>query len=363
MNATDGMDAAVHAGLRNAWGIADGATFAPLGNGHINRTLLVDDHGRRHVLQHINTHVFPDPALLMHNYRTVTGHLGRLREAGRYGHASLELTPTLAGDAAAVLPDGNWWRMYGFVSGGRTFETADRPNMAREAGRGFGAFAAALAELDAKDLGEVIPHFHDPERRFAAFRKALTDDRVGRAGDAAAACEAAMAFADILPHWQALRAQGLPWRITHNDCKLNNLLFDADDRAVCVIDLDTVMPGSVLFDFGDMCRTLLSPTPEDSTDLERVVARPDYFAALAQGYVEGSGGMLTRLERDNLVFAARMIVGMIGLRFLTDHLDGDRYFRIHHPGHNLERARNQFALFASLTAQADALQALVPEPA
>ena len=355
------LDPAIPTGVPEAWGIGRDARFSPLGNGHINRTLLVTDNGRRCVLQHINTHVFPDPALLMRNYQIVTRHLGRLRAAGRYGHASLELTPTLAGDAAAVLPDGSWWRMYGFVSAGRTFETADHPATAREAGRGFGTFAAALAELDAADIGEVIPHFHDPERRFASFRKALADDRAGRAAEAAATCEAALAFADVLPHWRALRAQGLPWRITHNDCKLNNLLFDEADRAMCVIDLDTVMPGSVLFDFGDMCRTLLSPVPEDSIELERVKARPDYFAALAQGYVEGTGGMLTQLERDNLVFAARLVTGVIGLRFLTDYLDGDRYFRVRHATHNLERARNQLALYAALTAQQDALQALVPD--
>ncbi|MGH8183136.1 MAG: phosphotransferase enzyme family protein [Rhodanobacteraceae bacterium] len=362
MNATVELDSAVRAGLAEAWGIGRDASFSTLGNGHINRTLLVADNGHRCVLQHINTYVFPDPALLMRNYRIVTNHLGRLRAAGRYGHASLELSPTLAGDAAAVLPDGSWWRMYGFVSTGRTFETADHPAMAREAGRGFGAFAAALAELDAEGIGEVIPNFHDPERRFASFRKALADDRAGRAAQAAATCEAALAFTNVLPHWRALREQSLPWRITHNDCKLNNLLFDEANRAMCVIDLDTVMPGSVLFDFGDMCRTMLSPMPEDSTELERVEARPDYFAALAQGYVEGTGGMLTQLERDNLVFAARLVTGVIGLRFLTDYLDGDRYFRVKHPAHNLERARNQFALYAALTAQQDVLQALVPDP-
>jgi hypothetical protein len=143
---------------------------------------------------------------------------------------------------------------------------------------------------------------------------------------------------------------------------LNNLLFDRDDRAICVVDLDTVMPGTLLFDFGDMARTMLSPVPEDSTEVARVDVRHDHFAALARGYVEGSGALLTALERDNLVFAAQLVTGIIGLRFLTDYLDGDRYFRITHPTHNLERARNQFALLAALNGQAQALQALVPAP-
>lgn len=360
MNTTVELEPALLDALAVAWNLGHDVTISALGNGHINRTLLVTDGDRQHVLQRINTHVFSDPALLMHNYRTVTEHLARQRDAGRYPHPSLALRLTHAGEAAAVLPDGSWWRMYAYVASGRTFETATDPAMAREAGRGFGAFAGALAELDANSLGDVIPHFHDPERRFAAFRKALADDRVGRARSAAETCEAALAYADVLPHWQRLREQGLPWRITHNDCKLNNLLFDDAGCATCVIDLDTVMPGSVLFDFGDMCRTLLSPVAEDATELDQVTVRRDYFAALLQGYREGAGDMLTGIERDNLVFAARMIVGMIGLRFLTDHLDGDRYFRIHRPGHNLERARNQFALYAALTRDAEALQALVP---
>lgn len=361
MNTPVALEPAIRDGLAAAWNLGPDASISALGNGHINRTLLLTDGSRRCVLQRINTHVFTDPALLMHNYRSVTAHLARQRAAGRYPHQSLALRPTHAGDAAAVLPDGSWWRMYDYVASGRTFETADDPAKAREAGRGFGAFAAALSSLDASGLGDVIPHFHDPARRFDAFRKALADDRVGRAADAHKACDAALAYAEVIPHWQALRAQGLPWRITHNDCKLNNLLFDDAGHATCVIDLDTVMPGSVLFDFGDMCRTLLSPVAEDSTELDQVNVRRDYFAALVQGYVEGTGDMLTRLERDNLVFAARMIVGMIGLRFLTDHLDGDLYFRIHHEGHNLERARNQFALYAALARDADALQALAAD--
>jgi len=171
---------------------------------------------------------------------------------------------------------------------------------------------------------------------------------------------AALAFTDVLAHWQSLLDAGLPWRVTHNDCKLNNLLFDSGGHAICVVDLDTVMPGTLLFDFGDMGRTMLSPVSEDSTELERVGVRHDHFAALARGYIEGCGNLLTPLERGNLVFAARMVTGVIGLRFLTDYLDGDRYFRVAHPLHNLERARNQFALYAALTAETDALQALVP---
>lgn len=361
MTAAAIVDPATLAGLSEAWGLSPHARFAPLGNGLINRTLLVTDDGRRRVLQCLNARVFRDPALVMRNCHAVTAHLGRERAAGRYPYSVLELVPTLAGNAAAVLDDGTWWRMYDHVPDTRTHDTATTPELTLEAGRAFGAFAGALAGLDAGSVGEVIPHFHDPVTRFAAFRTALHADRAGRAAQAQRACDTALAFEPALDHWQSLLAAGLPWRVTHNDCKLNNLLFDAGGHAICVVDLDTVMPGSLLFDFGDMGRTMLSPVPEDSTELDRVGVRREHFAALARGYIEGCGDLLTPLERENLVFAARLVTGVIGLRFLTDYLDGDRYFRVTHPAHNLERARNQFALYAALTAEADTLQALVSD--
>lgn len=346
--------------LAAAWGLSPDAQFTPLGSGLINRTLLVTDDGRRRVLQCLNTQVFRDPAQVMRNCHTVTAHLGRERAAGRYDYAVLELVPTLAGEPAAILADGTWWRMYAHVPDTRTHDTADDISLVFEAGRGFGAFTAALSGVDPNDVGEVIPHFHDPVSRFDAFLAAKQSDRAGRVATTQSECESASGYRDVLGHWRGLLDAGMPWRVTHNDCKLNNLLFDADDRARCVIDLDTVMPGSLMFDFGDMARTMVSPVPEDSTDLARVAVRHDHFAALARGYVDGCGGLLTQLERDNLVFAARLVTGIMALRFLTDWLDGDHYYRIDRPAHNLERARNQFALFAALTAQAGSLQALVP---
>ncbi len=360
MNDVAGIDLATRNGLAEAWGLSPDARFAPLGNGLINRTLLVTDDGRHRVLQCLNVHVFRDPGLVMRNCHAVTAHLGRERAAGRYAYSVLELVPTLAGAPAAVLADGTWWRMYQHVPDTRTHDTAVAPALTFEAGRGFGAFAAALAGLERGAVADVIPHFHDPVRRFEAFRAALSADRAERAGQAVPECDAAQAFGRELEHWRALLAAGLPWRITHNDCKLNNLLFDSSGQAICVVDLDTVMPGTLLFDFGDMGRTMLSPVAEDSTDLAHVDVRHEHFAALVRGYLAGCGPLLTSLERDNLVFAVRLITGVIGLRFLTDYLDGDRYFRVTHPAHNLERARNQFALYAALLAETDTLETLVP---
>lgn len=343
----DMPDAVMRAAIAAAWGLGPHATFAPLGNGLINRTLQVRDDGRVHVLQQLNTHVFRRPDVLMRNFHRVAAHLGRKRAAGDYACAVLGLVPTLAGAPALTLADGSWWRVLDYLPDTRTHDTADDPALAREAGRAFGAFARALADLPAGAIGEVIPHFHDPRSRYAAFRDALAADRAGRAAACRDECAAAHAYADVAAAWERLQAAGLPRRIVHNDCKLDNLLFDAGGRAVCVIDLDTVMPGSPLFDFGDLARTLASPVDENSTDLASVEVRRDMLAALLGGYVDGCGDALGALERDHLLLGARVITGIMALRFLTDHLDGDRYFRIARPGHNLERARNQLALFAA----------------
>lgn len=340
-------DATTRAAIAAAWGLGPDATFAPLGNGLINRTLQVRDDGRAHVLQRLNTNVFRRPDVLMQNFHRVAAHLGRKRATGSYACAVLGLVPTLAGAPALTLADGSWWRMVDYLPDTRTHDTADDPALAREAGRAFGAFARALADVPTRDIGEVIPRFHDPHSRYAAFRDALAVDRAGRANACRAECAAANAYAGVVEEWTRLEAEGLPTRIVHNDCKLNNLLFDAAGRAVCVIDLDTVMPGSPLFDFGDLARTLASPVAEDSVELDRVEVRRDMLAALAAGYADGCGDALGDLERRHLLLGARLITGIMALRFLTDHLDGDRYFRVARPGHNLDRARNQLALFAA----------------
>jgi hypothetical protein len=249
--------------------------------------------------------------------------------------------------------------MYDYVPDTRTHDVAADAVMAGEAARGFGAFVRALGALPTGAVGEVIPGFHDPARRYENFRRALADNRVGRASICYDECRRASAFAELVGTWQSLTAHGLPLRIVHNDCKLNNILFDIDGRAVCVIDLDTVMPGSPLFDFGDLVRTLVNPVAEDSTEIERIEVRADMFTAVARGYLDGCGSLLTPVERTSLVFGARMVTGMLALRFLTDYLDGDRYFRIERPLHNLERARNQLALYEALGAAEGDLQYLL----
>ena len=353
------LDPATRAAISAAWGLSPHAEFEPLGNGLINLTLRVRDDGRERVLQKLNTAVFRAPETVMRNCHAVTAHLGRERAAGTYAYAVLELVPTLSGAPALTLADASWWRMYDYVPDTRTHDVAANADMARAAAQGFGAFVRALASLPVASVGEVIPGFHDPARRYENFRRALADDRVGRATQCYEECRKAGTFAEAVAAWRSLTAHGLPLRIVHNDCKLNNILFDADGRAVCVIDLDTVMPGSPLFDFGDLVRTLVNPVAEDSTEIERIEVGRDMFAAVARGYLDGCGALLTPVERTSLVFGARMVTGMLALRFLTDYLDGDRYFRIDRPLHNLERARNQLTLYAALGAAEGELQYLL----
>jgi Ser/Thr protein kinase RdoA (MazF antagonist) len=353
------IDAASRAAISAAWGFSPHAQFEPLGNGLINLTLRVRDDGRERVLQRLNTTVFRAPETVMRNCHAITAHLGRERAAGNYAYAVLELVPTLAGAPALTLVDASWWRMYDYVPDTRTHDIASDADMAGEAARGFGAFVRALGSLPNSAVGDVIPGFHDPARRYENFRRALADDHAGRAAVCYEECRRASAFAEAVAAWQSLTAHGLPLRIVHNDCKLNNILFDVAGHAVCVIDLDTVMPGSPLFDFGDLVRTLVNPVAEDSIEIDRIRVREDIFAAVARGYLDGCGSMLTAVERTSLVFGARMVTGMLALRFLTDYLDGDRYFRIERPLHNLERARNQLALYAALGAAEDDLQYLL----
>jgi Ser/Thr protein kinase RdoA (MazF antagonist) len=335
-----------------------------LGSGHIHDTFAVEvDSGgarRRYVLQRLHTGVFPDPEGLMRNLVRVTAHLAA--QLAREGVAdrerrALALVPTREGRAFHRDAAGAYWRCFPFVEGSVAVDAAPSPAQAFAAARAFGAFAAALADLEGPPLAEVIPHFHDLPRRLAALESVLGDDPCGRARSVAAEAQAARAGAERLGRRLAWAGAGeIPRRIVHNDCKVNNVLLDArTGEALCVIDLDTVMEGSLLADFGDLARTAACPAPEDERDLERVRLDLDRFEALARGYLAGAGAILTPSERAALPLAGPLLALENAVRFLADHVAGDRYFRIHRPGHNLDRARAQLRLAARmLEAEAEA---------
>lgn len=341
---------------------------APYGSGHINDTYVVHfDEGRaapkRYIAQLINHHIFKNVPALMANVQRVTAHLGT-----KTGPNSRALALVLANDGRAVIRDafGGWWRIYHFVEGAHTVDRVTNEAEAREAARAFGDFQAQLADLPGGRLEETIPNFHHTRSRFENFRRAVAENKAGRAAEVRPEIEFAFsreADADVL---LALLAKGeVSERVTHNDTKINNVMLDdATNQAVAVIDLDTVMPGLPLYDFGEMMRTSASTTAEDDPDAGNMRLEMTYFRVLVEGYLASAvGGVLNATERAHLGFAGKLMTYENGLRFLTDYLQGDTYYKIKHPRHNLDRCRTQFALVRSIEAQRDAINRILGEVA
>lgn len=346
----------------------EAVSAAPHGSGHINDTfaVTVSQAGTpvRYIFQRINHRIFTDVPALMDNILRVTSHQqARLAATGADDASRRSLTVVPARDGRPYVRDasGAWWRAYLFIERALTHDKIESAAQARTAAQAFGEFQRLLADLPGGRLNETIPAFHDTPRRYATFEAAAQADAAGRA----AGCAEEVAFARSrkpLAHTLTdLLAAGLvPERVTHNDTKLNNVMLDeATGAGVCVIDLDTVMPGLSLYDFGDMVRSATNAAAEDESDLAKVVARPEIFAALAEGFLAGAGTALNDVERAHLVAGGKVMTYEVGLRFLTDHLQGDVYFKIKRPHHNLERARNQFALLRSLEAQSAAFEQIV----
>ena len=325
----------------------------PYGSGHINDTQLVtyDQAGLtvRYILQRINHAIFPRPDLLMENICRVTEHLRRQAPA-HPSQTTLTVIPARDGRPWVRDADGNWFRMYRFSEHARSYDILETPRQAFEAARAFGAFQCHLADLPGPRLHETIANFHHTPSRFQALRQAIAADACGRLAAAQPEVDFILARERDYSLLVDLQAEGrLHERITHNDTKLNNVLLDdADGTGRAVIDLDTVMPGLPHYDFGDMVRTGTSPAAED-----------EMFEALLRGYLQGAGAMLSREEIELLPFSGKLITLEIGIRFLTDFLSGDTYFKVHSEGHNLDRCRTQIRLAASIEDQMDDMMSLV----
>lgn len=299
----------------------------------------------------MNTRVFPSPVQLMENIDRVTAYLAVLAAADTSNprRKALRLVRSRDGRSWVVDNDGAYWRMFAYIEGTRTAERLESAAQCVEVARAFGEFQRQLATLTGPRLHDTIPGFHDTPRRFAALEQAIDDDTARRVELAGPEIRFALARRGLS---RVLVDAGLPERVTHNDTKINNLLLDErSGAAVCVIDLDTVMPGLALYDFGDMVRTATSPADEDECDLRRVGARLEYFEALARGYLAGTGDLLTEGERDLLVEAGKLITFEQGVRFLTDYLAGDTYYPVTRETHNLDRCRTQWRLLESIEAQ------------
>ena len=344
----------------------DGAE--PLGSGHINDTWLIRinhfDSRKRYVLQRINKTVFREPLTVMENIDRVTRHIQGLPQArfsGQLqGQASFAPIRTHGGDPCSQDDAGQTWRLWPYVYGASSINNAQSTEQAREAAKAFGIFQCLLQDLPGPPLKETIPGFHDTVDRLEKFRAALDVDRHDRARTCTAETDAALSYEPFVTSFCSLADSGaLPSRIAHNDTKINNvMLSDATGEAVCVIDLDTVMTGLALYDFGDMVRTMTISAREDEADCGEVVMRMDYYEAVTAGYLGAAGAFLSQDEIQNLPDAAKIITFENGLRFLTDHLDGDRYFRTSRENQNLDRCRTQFALVRSIDEQLDAMRSI-----
>ncbi len=341
-------------------------TAAPYGNGHINDTYVVNHElaegsSKRYIAQKINENVFKNVLALMKNIDRVTKHL---RKTGERSQRSLRIVPTKSGDSHLRDQQGGWWRLYDFIEGAHTVDRVTNETQARETALAFGNFQASLADLPGDRLEETIPHFHHTRNRFENFRQAVKENKAGRASDVAADIDFAFsreADADVLLN---LLAEGkISERVTHNDTKINNVMLDDQtNRAVAVIDLDTVMPGLPLYDFGEMVRTSCSSTDEDDPNPDNMHFELPYFRALVDGYLASDvGTVLNTTECAHLGFAGKLMTYENGLRFLTDYLEGDTYYKIAHPKHNLDRTRTQFALMRSIEEKTDAMNAIVSE--
>ncbi len=336
--------------------------------GHINETYTAtyDQGGTRvrYIHQRINQNVFKNPGAVMKNVMRVTTHIRKkletrnLRDVTR---RSLIVIPTRDGQPYYQNGDREVWRTFVFVEGVETYEAVQSPDQAFQAGRAFGEFQNLLVDLPGERLFETIPDFHNTRKRFAALQQAIEKDHYNRAKDAVPEIEFALKHESIVDViLTAMARKKIPERITHNDTKFNNVMLDVlTGEAMCIVDLDTVMPGCALYDFGDMVRTTTSPTLEDEPDLSKVKMQMPMFKKLAEGYLSTAGQFLTRNEKAHIAFSGKLITFEIGIRFLTDFLSGDTYFRIHRPGHNLDRCRTQFKLVESIEKQEMAMQKYV----
>lgn len=334
----------------------------PYGSGHINDTYCVvyNQGGTRvrYLFQRINHNVFKQPVALMENVRRVTEHLAaKVAAEPDASRRVLTLIPARSGEGYFRDADGNVWRAYIFIEKARGFDAVENPQQAMAAAKAFGQFQKMLADLPSPRLHDTIPDFHHTPKRFAALEKAIEADAVNRATLAKGEINFALRHKAMCG---VLLEANLPERVTHNDTKFNNVLLDdATGEGVCVIDLDTVMPGLALYDFGDMVRTTTSPAREDERDLSKVQMQFPMFEALGRGYLESAAEFLTPAEKKLLPFAGKLITFEIGLRFLTDFLAGDVYFKVSREGHNLDRCRTQFKLVESIEQQETAMSKLV----
>lgn len=340
----------------------------PYGNGHINDTFLItcqlpDEERKRYILQRMNHSIFKNPGQLMENLVNVTEYLRRVivTQGGDPDRETLNVVKTRQGDNYYEDSRHNYWRMVLYIERTICLEQVESEKDFYDCGVAFGNFQRMLADYPSEKLYETIPNFHNTPSRFRDFQRAVQEDKMCRAAQVEEEIAFALAREKDTSVLVDLLAEGkLPLRVTHNDTKLNNILFDQDSRkAICIIDLDTVMPGLSHYDFGDSIRTGASTGAEDEQDLSKIEMDLSMFEVFTKGFLEGCGGSLTEKEIETLPMGAKLMTYECGIRFLADYLEGDVYYKIHREHHNLDRARTQFKLVADMEAKWDQMMAIV----
>ncbi|MBD5458557.1 MAG: aminoglycoside phosphotransferase family protein [Lachnospiraceae bacterium] len=340
----------------------------PYGNGHINDTFLLvyetpEGAKKQYILQRMNHNIFKNPQQLMENVVNVTKYLREMiiLQGGEPDRETLNVIKTRDDRNYYQDSGGNYWRMLLFIERTICLEKVESAKDFYDSAVAFGNFQRMLADYPAEKLHETIPNFHNTPSRFLDFQRAVNEDKMGRAAFAKAEIDFALERKADTSVLTALLAGGqLPLRVTHNDTKLNNILFDESSRkALCIVDLDTVMPGLSHYDFGDSIRFGASTGEEDEKDLSRIELDLYLYEVFTKGYLEGCGGRLTDKEIEMLPMGAKLMTYECGIRFLADYLEGDIYFKIHREGHNLDRARTQFKLVADMEAKWDDMRAIV----
>lgn len=336
----------------------------PLGAGHINDSFKINAAGKEYVLQKINHAIFKNVHELQNNILRVTTHIRKKMQEKGYAdpqHRTLTLIPAHDGRLYFEDADGHFWRLMDFIPNSKSYDTIN-PTLAYRAGLGFGEFQEMLADLPGGPLFETIPNFHNMEARLETFRKAVKANLSGRLAEVSWLVAELEARAEDMCRAERLHREGkLPKRTNHCDTKVNNILFDERDEVLCVVDLDTVMPGYVLSDFGDFMRTGANTGAEDDPNLDNVSINLEIFKAYTEGYLKKARAFLTDTEIENLAFGAKLLTYMQTVRFLGDYIDGDTYYKIKHPRHNLQRSLAQFKLLQSMEANFEAMQGMVSD--
>jgi len=339
-----------------------------IGSGHINDTYLLKTEDKSHpgfVIQRINHNIFKNIEGLMNNIRIVTEHIASIYKSTGEKDADkkvLKFHPCEDGNYFYLDNDGNYWRCCDFIPDTLSFDLVTDLSVAFKGGALFGKFQNQISTLNPGLLVETIPKFHDLEWRWENFQNAVERDVVNRLVSVKKDIEFAYKrYPELVVITRDVRSGKLPMRITHNDTKFNNLLFSEDGEALCVIDLDTVMPGTVLHDFGDAIRSACNTASEDEADLSKIGFNMQVFEAYTRGYLSEASHFLTVHEKNNLVLSCRFMTFIMGLRFLTDYLDGDKYYKIDHPLHNIHRCRAQFKLIECMEDKKELMERIIDE--